>query len=592
MTAPVLERIVTYPVKGLSGLDRSVAVIDGRGLPDDRRWAITTGALPLNPKGAWTPCQAFQRLTILPTLTEVEVTEERGSLTLRRAGMDTIIMPGATKPDGDQVKAMFGPTARLVKAAAGRFETGYWDHADAELSIINLNTVEVIARAVGRPVDPGRFRGNLYVRAPAWSEFGWLGRSFSLGDAQLAVMRPIDRCRATSVDSATGKSDINIPAELMRRFGHMFCGVYATVLKGGKIEPGDRLAPLVDAAPVDLRPAIGQPTAPDLASWPRVARVREVLHEADDIRSVWLDDPLVASGSLNSFRAGQHLRIDAFGGKGGVWRAYSISGRDRGGVRITVKRGKGAGSRAIHNLQAGDELLMSGPFGTAVLGHDSHPVLLASAGIGVTPHVAMLRELAALRDSRRVDVIHVARSECDLALWGDIVACVDALPDARATLCLTKGKPDLRPAADEIASHAEQSNAVLYVCGPAGFMQAVCAAARHAGITDDRIVTETFATPDVDTSFRDPPLPGPFAVRFRRSGIDATWTAADGTLLDLAEQHGLTPAAHCRAGICGTCRQKVTVGRTALLGSPAHVDSDGTTLLCCSVPEEDIIIEL
>ncbi len=119
---------------------------------------------------------------------------------------------------------------------------------------------------------------------------------------------------------------------------------------------------------------------------------------------------MVACGSLNTFRAGQHLRIDASGGKEGVWRAYSISGRDRDGVRITVKLGKGAGSRAIHSLQTGDHVLMSGPFGTTVLGHESHAVLLASAGIGVTPHVAMLREMVALRDNRRVEVIHVARS--------------------------------------------------------------------------------------------------------------------------------------------------------------------------------------
>ncbi len=165
---------MTYPVKGLSGLDRSAAVIDGRGLPDDRRWAIATGALPLNPKGAWTPCLAFQRLTILPTLTEVEVAEGKRIADPATRWHGYNHHAGRHEARWRSGEGHVWPTARLVKAAAGRHETGYWDHADAELSIINLNTVEMIARAVGRPVDPGGSAGtSMFAPQPGASSAGW-----------------------------------------------------------------------------------------------------------------------------------------------------------------------------------------------------------------------------------------------------------------------------------------------------------------------------------------------------------------------------------------------------------------------------------
>jgi uncharacterized protein YcbX len=109
------------------------------------------------------------------------------------------------------------------------------------VSIINLASVAAIETAVGAPVHPLRFRANLYVTGwPAWHEFDLLGREIAIGDAaRLKIVKRIVRCAATNVDPDTGMRDLAIPATLSDTFGHMDCGVYAEVVRGGDIAVGD-----------------------------------------------------------------------------------------------------------------------------------------------------------------------------------------------------------------------------------------------------------------------------------------------------------------------------------------------------------------
>ena len=108
------------------------------------------------------------------------------------------------------------------------------DVAAKVVSIINLASVAAVEDAVGAPVDPLRFRGNLYVEGwPAWHEFDLLGQTLSIGDVRLKVVKRIVRCAATNVEPRTGIRDLEIPHTLMQTFGHMDCGVYAEVIDGG-----------------------------------------------------------------------------------------------------------------------------------------------------------------------------------------------------------------------------------------------------------------------------------------------------------------------------------------------------------------------
>ena len=114
------------------------------------------------------------------------------------------------------------------------------DVAKKVVSIINLASVAALEDAVGAPVDPLRFRGNLYVDGwPAWHEFDLLDREIAVGrgaaegrQAHRALRGDRGRTRHRHPRPAD-------PAHLMRAFGHADCGVYAEVIEGGPIAVGD-----------------------------------------------------------------------------------------------------------------------------------------------------------------------------------------------------------------------------------------------------------------------------------------------------------------------------------------------------------------
>jgi uncharacterized protein YcbX len=115
------------------------------------------------------------------------------------------------------------------------------DVAKKVVSIINLASVTAVENAVGAPVDPLRFRGNVYVAGwPAWREFELLGQEIAIGpSARLKIVKRIVRCAATNVDPQTGIRDLSIPHTLMQVFGHGDCGVYGEVAAAGEIAIGD-----------------------------------------------------------------------------------------------------------------------------------------------------------------------------------------------------------------------------------------------------------------------------------------------------------------------------------------------------------------
>ncbi len=136
--------------------------------------------------------------------------------------------------------------------------------------IVNLATVREVERAVGRPIDPLRFRANLYLEGlEPWSEFAWLDREIGIGPAKLAVFARTQRCEATNVDPATGARDMAIPAHLMRTWGHQDLGIYAKVMSGGEIAVG---AP-VDGASVGA----GFSAQPELPACAAVSRAKSRL---------------------------------------------------------------------------------------------------------------------------------------------------------------------------------------------------------------------------------------------------------------------------------------------------------------------------
>jgi len=129
---------------------------------------------------------------------------------------------------------------RLLEAPAGfRFT----DSKSGFISLINLASVSAIGAVLGRAVDPLRFRANLCLEGlQPWAETQFVGRTLAIGGARLEVLKMIDRCAATGVEPGTGRRDLDVVQALRDNWGHIDCGVYARVAKGGRLALGDRVA--------------------------------------------------------------------------------------------------------------------------------------------------------------------------------------------------------------------------------------------------------------------------------------------------------------------------------------------------------------
>jgi uncharacterized protein YcbX len=236
-------------VKGLSPepLQRTRLEV-GETVPGDRLYAIENGpsrfdpALPrYQPKTHYLMLMRNERLATLKTrfdeLGETLVVAHDGREAVRgdlgsaagRAAVERFFA-------GFCADELRGPP-KVLHAPGFSFS----DVARKVVSIINLASVTALEDVVRVPIDPLRFRGNVYVTGwPAWHELDLVGREFAIGaHARLKVVKRIVRCAATNVDPDTGIRDLAIPDALQRAYGHADCGVYAEVLTAGDMAVGD-----------------------------------------------------------------------------------------------------------------------------------------------------------------------------------------------------------------------------------------------------------------------------------------------------------------------------------------------------------------
>jgi uncharacterized protein len=247
-----LHGIYRFPVKGLSSeaLDR-VTLAPRQTVPGDRLYAIENGPSGFDPAAPkYQPKMRFlmlmrnERLATLRTRFD----DQSHTLTVDYDGREQVRGDLRTADGRAAIERFFasfsagdlrGPP-KLLHAPGFSFS----DVAAKVVSIINLASVADLENYVGAPIDPLRFRANLYVTGwPAWQELAMVGRRIAIGNGVHAkVIKRIVRCAATNVDPTTGIRDLDIPATLMKTFGHADCGIYAEVVTGGEIAVGDRLS--------------------------------------------------------------------------------------------------------------------------------------------------------------------------------------------------------------------------------------------------------------------------------------------------------------------------------------------------------------
>ncbi|MFJ9629481.1 MOSC domain-containing protein [Streptomyces sp. NPDC101175] len=364
----------------------------------------------------------------------------------------------------------------------------------------------------------------------------------------------------------------------------------------------------------DLLAAGSQPTARPAWDGFRPLRVTEVTAESTTVTSIRLADP---DGSpLPAARPGQYLtlRVPATTGPAPV-RSYSLSAApDTGSYRISVKhepRGTASGYLTTR-LRPGADLQVAAPRGDFVYAEDSGPVLLVSAGIGLTPVLSMLHALAARKSEREVWWIHGARGPREHPLAAEAHDLLASLPHAREHVFYSAATPEEtrhahaapgRLTKDRLIALSVPADATAYVCGPAPFMADMREALTEAGIDPAHVHTELFGTlAAVNPGLTGrparaphrppgPPGTGP-SVTFARSGLTVPFDDGRRSVLELADACDVPTRWSCRTGVCHTCVTPLLSGTIAYSPEPLEPPPAGEVLICCARPDTDLVLDL
>ena len=475
-----------------------------------------------------------------------------------------------------------------------------------------------------------------------------IGDRYRIGEAEFEVTQP--RVTCFRVGMRLGEPDL--PSLLV---AHRRPGFYLRVLAEGHVQAGDEIVKIgtgpgalsvadTDALlylpgrdPERLRTALRIPalspgwrgsfrqllrggehtpppgTEPGWAGF-RELRVLDVVVESSQVTSVHLAAP--DRRPLPAARPGQYLTLrvgDA--GRPAPVRSYSLSsapGADT--YRISVKREpEGLVSGYLHTkLRPGAVLEVAAPRGEFVLRDGANPVLLVSAGIGVTPVLAMLHQLAAAGSDRDVWWLHVARDPAGHALAGEAHRLLAGLAHGRERVYYTAATPaELvrtgampgRLTAGNLAALELPTDASAYLCGPAGFLADVRGWLAGLGLAPADIHSELFGALDpINPGLvgrvrlaphppQGPPGTGPL-VSFARSGLTVPFGGASRTLLELAEACDVPTRWSCRTGVCHTCVTPVLSGEVSYSPAPLELPAAGSVLPCCARPLGGLVLDM
>lgn len=242
-------------------------------------------------------------------------------------------------------------------------------------------------------------------------------------------------------------------------------------------------------------------------------RVASVRKESDDVCPFTLQP--VEGKMAPQFKPGQYVSVSvAFPDGSRQLRQYSLSDAPRpDSLRISVKReraGKetpaGRVSNWIHDhVQAGDTLHITHPFGEFTPDTESNePIVLLSAGVGITPMISVLNRIAQVNPARHVIFAHAARDERHHAHRADIEAAKAVMPNLRTVTFYESvteaANGEAHQGFVQVAKLPAwpRSETNVYLCGPAGFMKAQWMGLIEAGVPAYRLHREVFGPEMLD----------------------------------------------------------------------------------------------
>jgi len=329
-------------------------------------------------------------------------------------------------------------------------------------------------------------------------------------------------------------------------------------------------------------------------SWDRaLARVVALAPAASNAVTLTLKPNRHWAGAL----PGQHVNLTAEIDGVRITRSYSLDAPVAADGRVTVTvKGVDGGRMSGHLLAAarrGDVLDIGPAFGDLVLPAKPEGAwLFLAAGSGVTPLMALVRQLAGQDMPVPVTLVYWARTRAELCFVQELRALAARHPGFNVRFVLTR---ETAGADDEAAGRIDAAllDALVpdlaarqvYACGPGGFV------ATATTLLEGRVPLLR------SEAFTPPPMPatddsGTVEVRLARSGR-ALQLPRGVALLQALEAEGLKPKSGCRMGICNTCACGKAVGATRDLrtGTP-HTEATAALKLCVSSAVSDLVLDL
>lgn len=353
----------------------------------------------------------------------------------------------------------------------------------------------------------------------------------------------------------------------------------------------------------------------------RKFRVFRKVRECDDVCSFELKPH--DGKAIPPFRPGQYVTfsLDIPGRDKAVVRCYSLSSApsDRDFYRVTIKKEKapsdrpdlppGVGSSYFVDLvKESDILNVKAPAGHFYLEMDRQmPVVLLSAGVGITPVLSMAKEIAATGSKREVWFFFVCRNRSDYMLKAEVDRLAESTPNLRVHVCYTKpGRDDIqgrdyktegRLNVDVLKSVLPSNNYDYYMCGNGGFMSTLFNGLKDWGVPESKIHFEAFGPATIKKTSDTVSMKkstaastSTLSVSFAKSGKVIPWEPGMVNLLDFAREHGVRIDSGCCAGSCGSCSIAIKEGEVEYLSKDVSPEA-GSCLTCVCRPKSNLVLD-
>jgi ferredoxin-NADP reductase/MOSC domain-containing protein YiiM/ferredoxin len=505
-------------------------------------------------------------------------------------------------------------------------------------------------RELGRPEFPfGEFGENFTVDGLSDRDV-CIGDRYRIGDALFEVTQPRVTCYRVGM-----RMDEPRMAALLVSHGRP--GFYLRVLKEGLVGAGDEIMTVAEINAllylpghrrVDLeralripalspgwrgsfRALLDHPSDSGLATgnaglsaengpppaWPgfRTLRVSRIDQESPRVFSLTLtplDERPLATALPGQFVV---LRLHPDPAAAPLLRSYSLSSAPAADhYRISIKQEEhGAASGYLRRcIRVGDCLEVSAPRGAFTLRSDERPAVLLSAGVGVTPVLAMLHTLVATESKREVWWLYGTRNGAEHPFARESNELLRQLPRSCRYIVYSqastsepsggvfdaRGHLDL----DALTRLGVPREADFYLCGPVAFLQDLRRGLLSLGVEPSRLHSEIFGAVESSTpgiSERRPPPHAPAGppgegprISFARSGLSVGWNSRFQNLLDLSEACDVPVRWSCRTGVCHSCEVALIGGKVTYEPEPLDPPAIGNLLICCAQPQGDVVIDL